>query len=280
MSNVFSGGVAFSYFPAASVQGQFGMVNISSDQTTVQVSDDFTQLKAQLTAISPPNSPAQSSAGASTYGACPSTNSTWVASTTLPPTPNLAACGCLENALSCQFTPQTTNYTAIVGELLDFGCSQLGQDGGSCNDLSSNGQTGVYGVVSGCDPSESFRFSSMHPPYLIGFIPAVQLSYVMSEFYELNSRAAQACSFAGNGTVNASAPSESASAAASSCISNPSATFTPTAPAGASGGGSNGGSGSGGGGSNSHDGATGAKPFIGIAAMALVSLAGGLWTLL
>jgi hypothetical protein len=56
----------------------------------------------------------------------------------------------------------------------------------------------------------------------------------MSEYYEANARNPQACSFAGNGTVNSAAPSSvtAANAAASSCLSNPSATFVPTAGGG------------------------------------------------
>lgn len=155
MSDIFSGGIAFSYFPASSIQGQFGMVTISDDQSTVAVSDDFNRLKAQYTAVSGPNSPAQSSAGASSYPGCPTPSDTWVASNNLPPTPNFQACDCLENALSCQFTPATSNYSAIVGSLLDVGCNLLGQSGGSCSDIGGDGQSGVYGRISGCDPSES-----------------------------------------------------------------------------------------------------------------------------
>ena len=155
MSDVFSGGIAFSYFPASSIQGQFGMVTISDDQNTVTVNDDFNRLKAQYTAISPPNSPAQTSAGVSSHPGCPTPNDTWLASDTLPPTPNLQACDCLGSALSCQFTPATSNYTAFIGSLLDVGCSLLGQSGGSCSDIGANGQSGIYGLVSGCDPSKS-----------------------------------------------------------------------------------------------------------------------------
>ncbi|KXN81117.1 1,3-beta-glucanosyltransferase gel4 [Leucoagaricus sp. SymC.cos] len=270
MSDVWSGGVAFSYLPASSVQGQFGMVTISQDGSQVQVSDDFNRLKDQYTAASPPNSPSQGSVGASSYPSCAAPTNSFVASNNLPPTPNLSACDCLENALGCQFTPATSNYSTIAGELLNVGCSLLGQSGGSCTDIGGDGQAGTYGRISGCDPT-------------------VKLSYVMSQYYELNNRNAQACSFAGNGTVNPLAPSASAAAnsAASSCISNPGATFTPTAPAGSnsgsSSGGGNGGSSSGSSGSNSHNGVPkafgDAKPLVGVAAMAVISLIGGLWTL-
>ena len=152
MSDIWSGGLAFSYFPATSSQGEFGMVTISSDNTTVTTSDDFTRLKQQYSLLSPPNSPSQTATGASTYPSCPAQNSSFIASTTLPPTPNDASCACLQNTLSCQFTPHTTNVSGIVGPLLDTGCSLLGGVGGNCNDIAGNGSTGVYGRVSFCDP--------------------------------------------------------------------------------------------------------------------------------
>ena len=61
---------------------------------------------------------------------------------------------------------------------------------------------------------------------------AIQLSYIMSQYYEDQGKKATACDFSGNALINPSAPSSlSATAAASSCISNPSATFAPTSPA-------------------------------------------------
>ena len=154
--STWSGGIAFSYFPAESSQGQFGMVTISVDGSTVTTSSDFKSLQQEYSNVTFINSPLQSDAGTPTYPSCPAANSLFNASPTLPPTPNNAACSCLENNLSCQFTPATNNFTVIVGVLLDTACSLLGQKGGSCNDISSNGTTGVYGLVSGCDPSTSF----------------------------------------------------------------------------------------------------------------------------
>lgn len=67
---------------------------------------------------------------------------------------------------------------------------------------------------------------------LIISLIAIKLSYVMSEFFERENRAAEACSFAGNGTVNTLASTtQSATALASSCIADPNATFAPSAPA-------------------------------------------------
>jgi 1,3-beta-glucanosyltransferase GAS1 len=155
MTNVWSGGIAFSYFPAASGQGQFGMVTISADGSTVTTSADFTALATQYGSTTPANSPSQAAAGATTYPACPQQNSSFLASTTLPPTPNDAACNCLENTLSCRFTPADSNYSQILGTLLDTACGLLGQAGGNCNDIASNGSSGTYGRVSSCDPSKN-----------------------------------------------------------------------------------------------------------------------------
>ena len=155
MTEIWSGGIAFSYFPAESGQGEFGMVTISGN--TVTTSTDFTRLAAQYSKSTPPNSPTQTSSSSSTYPSCPSQNSTFLASSTLPPTPNDAACNCLESGLSCDFSPpagtNTTAINVINGQLLGTACGLLSTSGGNCNDISSNGTTGSYGRVSFCAAS-------------------------------------------------------------------------------------------------------------------------------
>jgi len=210
---VWSGGVAFSYFPATSDAGQFGMVNVSG--STVTTSTDYSNLQTAYGAVTFVNDPAQSSAPAASYPSCPAQNSSLLASTTLPPTPNDAACKCLQANLDCLFNPQTSNTTGIVGPLLDTACGLIGQVGSNCNALSANGSTGTYGLVASCDP-----FS--------------KLSFAMSIYYEANKRSAQSCSFSGNGTVNSKASSASATEVASSCLASATGTNVPTAPASAS----------------------------------------------
>ncbi|KAG2129789.1 carbohydrate-binding module family 43 protein/Glycoside hydrolase family 72 protein [Suillus clintonianus] len=264
MSPVWSGGVAFSYFPATSVQGQFGMVTISTDGSTVTPSSDFTNLQTQYAAASPPNSPSQSAAGTTSYPSCPQQNSTWLASNTLPPTPNFAACQCLENNLSCQFTPTTSNYTAIVGSLLNYACSLIGQAGGTCAAISSDGTTGTYGAVSECDPT-------------------IMLSYVMSEYYIANGANAQSCSFGGNGTVNSKAPSSAsaANAAATSCLASATGASVPTLPADApSATVTTSSSGSGSGSSNAASVVLAdARTLMGMGVLVAAGIASGLWTI-
>ncbi|KAI6134203.1 carbohydrate-binding module family 43 protein/Glycoside hydrolase family 72 protein [Pisolithus thermaeus] len=261
MSPDWSGGVAFSYFPATSSQGQFGMVNISSNGSVI-TGQDFDNLAAQYAQASPPNSPSESSAGSTSYPSCPQQNSTFQASTSLPPTPNLSACTCLENNLDCQFTPTTSNYSSIVGSLLDYGCSLLGQSGGSCNDISANGTSGTYGLVSQCDPT-------------------IMLSYVMSEYYSATGDNTQSCSFGGNGTVNTNAKS-SPTSVASSCLSTATGTFVPTLPSGVAsttptGAGSTSGSKSS---SGTPIAALDGRIFVGVSVLVATSIVSGILTLL
>jgi len=164
MTDVWSGGIAFSYFPAESAAGEFGMVTISPDGTTVTTSPDFTALAAQYANVTVPTTPAEANAGPATYPTCPQINSTFIAGTVLPPTPNDAACECLESTLSCLFTPQIANYSIVLGPLFDTACGLLSQVNGNCDDISGNGTSGVYGRVSGCDPS---KFQLMRVSYLL-----------------------------------------------------------------------------------------------------------------
>ncbi|KAG8686675.1 1,3-beta-glucanosyltransferase gas1 [Ceratobasidium sp. 395] len=263
MTPVWSGGIAFSYFPT--VQG-FGMTTLSADNTTVNVSDDFNRLKNVLSAITTINDPVQSSASQSTYPSCPSVNTTFLASSTLPQTPNQAACDCIaKNSFSCLYTPTTPQGVNGVGSLLDTGCQLLGQAGGSCDAIAGNGQTGTYGPLSGCSPS-------------------TKLSYVFSQYYERTNRNPESCSFAGNATVASPLPSNSAAAASAqaSCLSaNPTGVSTPTASA--TGGSGNGGSGNGGnggsGGNNNGALGMGAGAMAGTVGAVAIGVASGIWML-
>ena len=101
----------------------------------------------------------------------------------------------------------------------------------------------------------------------------------MSQYYLDNNNNAQACSFGGNGTVNAHAPSgtSAANAAVSSCLASATSTSVPTLPAGGS-------AGSSGGGSTSSPSANGAATldmhaFAGVLMLVVIGVVSGTWTL-
>lgn len=129
------------------------MVNISSDGKTVTTGDDFARLQAQYNNVSFIENPNQSGAGSTSFPTCAAPTDSFLASNTLPPTPDSNLCDCLDRTFSCLFTPETTNYTAILGDLLNFACSQLGADGANCDIIASDGKAGTYGALSPCDPS-------------------------------------------------------------------------------------------------------------------------------
>ncbi|KAJ7041537.1 1,3-beta-glucanosyltransferase [Mycena alexandri] len=210
MTDVWSGGSAFGYFHAISRGHEFGMAAVSADNTTVTTNGDFDNLAAAYNAVTFVNTPAKGSTSAPSLPACPSSSAGWPVSTKVPPTPDDAACGCLADALSCVFSPPTPDYMILVGDLIGVACGLADQVGGNCNDISANGATGVYGAVGMCDPT-------------------IKLSYVFSQYYELNHHAPTACNFSGNAVINTAADVAGAQGAASSCIPSP-AVFTPSAP--------------------------------------------------
>ncbi|KAJ7440607.1 1,3-beta-glucanosyltransferase [Mycena latifolia] len=253
MTNVWSGGIAFSYFPAESTGHQFGMATLSADNSTVSTNADFDNLVTQYGKVSFVNSPAQASVATATFGACPAEGTSLEAAAVLPPTPNESACDCVQSKLSCLFTPATSDYTVVMGILTGVVCGLLPGVKGNCDDISANGTTGAYGVVAMCDPT-------------------IKLSYAFSQYYELTNRASTSCDFSGNATIQASVTS-APSAAVSACVTSPSAIFTPSASSGASGGGS---SGSGTSGGASGSGTSGSGSGSGSGAVRLVAERGAL----
>ncbi|KAJ7120358.1 hypothetical protein C8R44DRAFT_787972 [Mycena epipterygia] len=109
-----------------------------------------------------------------------------------------------------------------------------------------------------------------------------KLSYAFSQYYELSNRAATACSFSGNATINSAASTSTVSDAVSACLPSPSAVFTPTSPSGSSGSSSGGSASSGSGGSGSGTssgsgaGSTGGAKNGALARLELGGLMGGL----
>ncbi|CAG7846799.1 1,3-beta-glucanosyltransferase gel4; AltName: Full=Glucan elongating glucanosyltransferase 4; Flags: Precursor [Serendipita indica DSM 11827] len=210
MSAVFSGGVAFSYFPTNDAKS-YGMVTVSGN--TVTTSDEFTALATQLTGVTTIETPSQSSVTTPSLPDCPSVSADWLGSSQLPPTPNQAECDCIWRDSPCVFSPQTTNHAALFEELFQSACTYLGTSGGSCTPIGQNGTTGTYGQISSCDG-------------------ATKLTWIFSQYYLATNNNAQSCSFAGNATVNSASPTSSSevNAAVSSCFAATPSVYTPLTP--------------------------------------------------
>ncbi|CED84997.1 glycoside hydrolase family 72 protein [Phaffia rhodozyma] len=213
-TDVWSGGVAFSYFPDSQ---NYGLITLSNDNTSVVVSTEFTNLAARLSNITTSSTPTRASVSNAQAPACPTGISGFDASINLPNTPDESVCNCLEqSAFPCVRTDTAARLPTVVGALLDYGCSLLGSTdpgGASCDNIGANGTSGSYGEISFCSPD-------------------IKLSYVFSAYYVAQGFDAQACSFAGNATRNANAPTSAnaASNAAQSCLARRQSdgVFTPT----------------------------------------------------
>jgi hypothetical protein len=80
MAAVYSGGVAYSYFPTNDPVS-FGMATV--DGNTVTTTTDFTNLGQQYGDVTFPTTPAQGSGNTPTLPTCPSTSDNWLGSTSV-----------------------------------------------------------------------------------------------------------------------------------------------------------------------------------------------------
>ncbi|KAH8915231.1 carbohydrate-binding module family 43 protein, partial [Atractiella rhizophila] len=193
MAEIFSGFVAFEYFADDVDEGQdFCTHALTNPDGAITTTDDFDRLATQIATgtVANPPSVAESSATNLPLQACPTKNENWIASNEIPPSPDLSISACLvENT----FSPSTNPI--IVGELIDYVCQQQGV---TCADIAGNATTGVYGKVSWLSPQD-------------------KLSYLFTQYYEGQKRAADACDFSGNATAVASISSP-VTAAQESCL--------------------------------------------------------------
>ncbi|KAJ1029688.1 hypothetical protein NDA13_002931 [Ustilago tritici] len=196
MTDTFSGGVAFSYFPQPSGV-DYGLVNVNADQLTTRA--DWSALRSELANTTSALTGALAGVNAEpAYATCRGGISQFPASTTLPPTPNTQLCNCLEqNAYSCILNAASFNSPNIIGTLTGQACSYLGQRGGSCAPILADGATGTYGNYSFCSSGQ-------------------RMEWVMSEYYEATQFDAQSCHFAGNATSKT--PPAAIDAAFGSCL--------------------------------------------------------------
>lgn len=187
MSDLWSGAVAYSYYPTD--QG-YGLVD-SAEGKSPRVTEDFHNLARAYRRAKPQNRPKLSELGPPKQQ-CSSTNTnSFVITNLLPPEPNSEACDCVDQgAFSCQIRRDAPS--SVIGELTDYVCNYLTNsskpgDRAGCELISSSSSKGKYGLLSACSPSTKLNF-------------AITQSFIRSGLDP------KACSFAGNATITNSAP--------------------------------------------------------------------------
>ncbi|CAH7675334.1 Glucanosyltransferase-domain-containing protein [Phakopsora pachyrhizi] len=191
MSDTWSGGSAFSYFPTS--EG-YGILDPSLGNK-LEVTPDFENLAAQYRKAKGPNTPRMADIKKASKNPCfAGSPNSFTMPIILPPEPNVDACNCVEEkAFSCQVRPDAS--PAVMDELLGVSCSILSEPAKlgatkTCNSLASNPAKGTYGILSACNLVTKLNY-------------AMTLNYLNKDFNK------QACDFGGNATVKDSGPIKS-----------------------------------------------------------------------
>lgn len=174
MTDVWSGGIVYMYFEE---QNQYGLVSVSG--SSVSTLPDFNNLSSQMAKISPSSINSKDYKPSQTVGgvSCPDFNANWKGSPTLPPTPKIGTCQCINDGSSCVVNSDTNakNYGDLFGEL----CGNLQVD---CSEINSNGTSGTYGDLSFCDAKQ-------------------KLNFLMGKYYNSQNGNSQACDFSSQASI-------------------------------------------------------------------------------
>ncbi|KAF8981957.1 1,3-beta-glucanosyltransferase gas1 [Entomortierella lignicola] len=156
MTSSWSGGIVYEWSQEVN---NYGLVQINPDNTVTPL-PDYTNLKTALAPLKPTGVKIDSFTEQRSPSTCPAISSSWEPSTSLPPTPESSACDCMMSTLSCVASSQAVATTDSLGTLLNTICGMT-----SCDDISSDGKTGVYGKYSFCTPAQ--KLSYMYNSYYV-----------------------------------------------------------------------------------------------------------------
>lgn len=156
-----------------------GLVSIKNDK--VKTLSDFENLSSQMKKVSPTGVKENKFSPTNSPASCPTTGDDWLASDTLPPTPDEDLCDCMMDSLSCVVSEDISDKK--VGNLFGTVCGF-----GVCTGISGNATNGDYGAYSMCKPRQ-------------------QLSFAMNRYYQQQKskgHGAKACDFNGAATTQSS----------------------------------------------------------------------------
>ncbi|KAF9962527.1 1,3-beta-glucanosyltransferase gas1 [Mortierella alpina] len=170
MTGVWSGGIVYEWTQEVN---NYGLVAIQPDSTATPL-PDYINLKSVLETAHPVGVKMDEHNEKRSVSTCPPITSSWEPNARLPPTPSASVCDCMLSSLGCVASDQAMSAAENLGTLLNTICGMT-----SCDDISANGKTGVYGKYSFCTPAQ-------------------KLSYMYNLYYtNIGKKAAATCSFNG-----------------------------------------------------------------------------------
>ncbi|KAF9429828.1 1,3-beta-glucanosyltransferase gas1 [Podila epigama] len=174
MQNTWSGGIVYEW---SQEENNYGLVKINADNTVTPL-QDYVNLKQVLSGTRPVGVNMDLYNEQRAASACPLNTPAWEATSVLPPTPSSSVCDCMLSSLTCIASAQALASTEHVGDLLNTVCGMT-----SCDDIATNGKTGVYGKYSFCNSAQ-------------------KLSYVFNSYYTVQGlKSTESCNFNGMATV-------------------------------------------------------------------------------
>ncbi|KAL3470881.1 Glucanosyltransferase-domain-containing protein [Aspergillus californicus] len=144
MTDIWSGGLLYTYSGGST--GNYGLVNVSNQEVTK--GDAFTTFSSRLAAVTPTSIDSDSYTPTNTeMRACPTVDSTWRASSDLPPQPDSQYCECRFGHSLCQVVDDYTDDDDVVVFTERVICDDIPE---VCN-ARSNPATGNYELYSMCN---------------------------------------------------------------------------------------------------------------------------------
>ncbi|KAL1877566.1 hypothetical protein VTK73DRAFT_8555 [Phialemonium thermophilum] len=172
MTGVISGGIVYMYFEE---ENDYGLVRVNGNTATPM--KNYASLKSRLAAATPSSTSSSAYKPTNSPAACPQVSEDWVASNSLPPTPDKDLCQCMFDSLSC--VPKANLDPDNYGDIFGYIC---GAQPSACTGINGNVTSGVYGAFSMCSDEQ-------------------KLGYVLDAYYKSQQSSSSACDFKGQAQV-------------------------------------------------------------------------------
>lgn len=186
MEDMLNGGFVYEYFDEANDYGLVSLVGSS-----ISTKSDYNSFSTEIVKATPTGVNSASYTVTNTaLQACPTVDSLWKASSTLPPTPDEDLCNCMSKSLTCVVSDSVSSddYGTLFDLLYGFGVTDY------VSGIATNATSGEYGAYSMCELKD-------------------QLSWAMNAYYSVQSakgNGANACDFSSSATTQSATTSGSA----------------------------------------------------------------------